>query len=84
MTIFTLHYQEDIQMTNGCKNICQRIKSKLSSGTLRYANGHKYCSICEVYMKTEELRCICCKARLRGNPRNLRSKLMYRESKELL
>ena len=66
-------------MTNSCKNICHRLRASFTHGRLRYVDGHKYCAMCEVYFKTDELRCVCCKARLRVKPRNHKSKIMYRQ-----
>ena len=52
-----------------CKGICHRHRAQERSGD-RYANGQKRCQVCQIYMKCDELRCPCCKSKLRTKSRN--------------
>ena len=66
-----------------CKGICIRDKA---SG--RYANGHKRCQQCEIFIKCNGVRCPCCGYKLRGRPRNssntkLRERKQIEEPKEV-
>jgi hypothetical protein len=56
-----------------CKGIC--IRHKASRG---YANGHKRCNQCDLFIKCEGLWCPCCEYKLRTKPRNF-SKTKLRE-----
>ncbi len=47
-----------------CKNKC-RFESKASKWT--YSKGMLMCTVCEVSIKTDELRCYCCNHLLRRN-----------------
>jgi hypothetical protein len=58
------------------KGICMRHKA---SG--RYANGHKRCNRCNLFIKWNGLRCSCCSNRLRIGPRAYKYKEKLREQK---
>ena len=45
-----------------CKGICTRFESHKQ----RYELGTRRCTICDVYLKTEEKLCPCCNSVLRG------------------
>ncbi len=56
-----------------CKGICQQHKALRpadSSGGRRYSAGQKRCTICELFIKWDGLRCPCCGCRLRTKPKN--------------
>jgi hypothetical protein len=40
----------------------------------RYANGHKRCQICDLFIKWYGVFCPCCGSRLRMGPRNIKDK----------
>ncbi|MFL6461412.1 MAG: hypothetical protein ACJ71J_10810 [Nitrososphaeraceae archaeon] len=59
-----------------CKGICIHHKA---SG--RYANGHKRCQICDLFIKWHGVFCPCCGSRLRIGPRNIEDKAKLRKQK---
>ena len=59
-----------------CMGICIRHKT---SG--RYADGHKRCKNCDLFIKWDGPWCPCCGYKLRTRPRNF-SKAKLREKKE--
>ena len=61
-------------MSNICKGICIRKKAGGSSNRLRDALGQKFCSICKIYFDQDDLRCKCCKTKLRTKARSSRCK----------
>ena len=60
-----------------CKGIC--IRHKDSRG---YANGHKRCNHCSLYIKWDGLWCPCCGCRLRMGPRLFKHKAKLRIKKQ--
>ena len=50
---------------NSCKGVCKRY----SITAKKYEADVRRCTKCEVFFKTLELRCPCCKVRLRINSR---------------
>ena len=61
-----------------CKGTC--IRHRVSG---RYANGHKRCQHCNIFIKWEGLRCPCCAYQLRTGPRYFRYKAKLREQKQV-
>jgi hypothetical protein len=54
-----------------CKGICEKFKAKKPAwAKSRYVAGQKQCSVCDVYMYTDKLNCLCCGMRLSQFPRN--------------
>ena len=53
-----------------CKGICENYKSTLKYRTRRYSNGEKRCSYCDIFIKTESVKCPCCGYNLRYSPKN--------------
>src|SRR5215208_1483030 len=51
-----------------CRNICERIYSKIVVGESHYFVGKKYCRRCECYFITKKILCECCGMQLRGSP----------------
>jgi hypothetical protein len=51
-----------------CRNICERIYSKIVVGESHYLVGKKYCRRCECYFITKSIFCQCCEMQLRGSP----------------
>ena len=60
-----------------CKGICIRHK-----GVGPYANGHKRCQECSLFIKWDELYCTCCGYKLRSRPRAF-SNTKLREQKRI-
>ena len=56
-----------------CKGIC--IRHKASRG---YANGHKLCNYCNLFIKWDGVFCPCCGCRLRTGPRHFKYKAKLR------
>ena len=61
-----------------CKGICVLYKAVSN----HYANGHKRCQQCGIFIKWDGLRCPCCGYKLRTRPRNF-SKAKLREQKRI-
>jgi len=53
----------------GCNNICERLTVKKPISTSRYLAGQKYCTVCQVWMQLDDIRCPCCHMRVRSVPR---------------
>ena len=53
-----------------CKGICVRYTGEKISNGLKYSSGYKRCTHCSLFVKTIEIRCPCCKAKLRTTSRN--------------
>ena len=51
-------------MPNTCKGLCE-IDKRYGKSSPYYAKGVKYCTHCAKKITTEELRCPCCKCKLR-------------------
>ena len=64
-----------------CKNICERLDSKMQVGKSNYLIGKKYCRKCEVYLYHDGVFCPCCRCQLRTTPHN---KKKSRPSKRLI
>jgi hypothetical protein len=65
-----------------CRNICERIYSKVVFGISNYSLGQKYCRRCEVYMyHNESAFCPCCGMQLRLTPSSRRCKEILRKRK---
>jgi len=55
--------------------ICKRYEAPSIPNTLRYKSGDKRCMLCGCFFITTEIRCICCKGRLRNGPRHKKHRL---------
>lgn len=51
-----------------CKDQCKDGVNK--SVHITYANGYKYCRICNKYFLQDKFLCYCCGTRLRSKPAN--------------
>jgi hypothetical protein len=51
-----------------CKGICIRHKVKKKFGGGWYDLGAKRCSVCNIFIKWDEIRCPCCNNVLRTQP----------------
>ncbi|MDH3488099.1 MAG: hypothetical protein OEL82_08655 [Nitrosopumilus sp.] len=57
-------------MTFCCKGICDDLEITTVSNSLRYQVGQKRCTMCSIFVETENLKCPCCGVRLRTKSRN--------------
>ncbi|HTH23235.1 MAG TPA: hypothetical protein VL854_13535, partial [Nitrososphaeraceae archaeon] len=62
-----------------CRNICERLYSKIIVGQSHYSVGKKYCRRCEIYFYHEGLFCPCCGMQLRTTPINTKDKAKIRK-----
>ncbi|MGD8300715.1 MAG: hypothetical protein PVG43_05035 [Nitrosopumilaceae archaeon] len=62
-------------MAQTCRGLCERQKPEGVANNLRYSTGQKWCSLCALFLRTEEFVCLCCKTRLRSKPRSKRYEL---------
>lgn len=44
--------------------------ARSAANKIRYDIGQKRCTFCGLFLKVEDVRCICCKAVLRTKPRS--------------
>ena len=63
-----------------CNGSCAITKAKSQrSGSLKYKNGFRYCSVCRVWFgKLCSFRCPCCNTKLRTRPRSHKCKIRFR------
>ena len=64
-----------------CKGLCQTWELGVIKLTGRYNRGQKRCSICDIFLKTQKIRCPCCNYVLRTRPKNKKQSF---QSKNLL
>ena len=62
-----------------CRNICERLYSKIIVGKSPYQAGKRYCRRCEVYFYQVERFCQCCGMTLRSSPINKTQKNKLKE-----
>jgi uncharacterized Zn finger protein (UPF0148 family) len=62
-----------------CRNLCERLYSKIIVGKSHYEGGRKYCRRCEVYYYHDGVFCPCCGMALRMSPTNKRDKERLRQ-----
>src|ERR1700730_6481240 len=62
-----------------CKNLCERLYSKMVFGGSYYEGDKKYCRRCEVYYYQNGMFCACCGMALRVSPTNQRDKERLRQ-----
>lgn len=64
-----------------CKGLCTRLcLETYNTHEPRYQNGHKRCTICEVWYDDPKLtKCPCCKVKLRTKSRNEKKKVAISE-----
>jgi hypothetical protein len=64
-----------------CRNLCERLYSKIIFGKSRYEGGKKYRRRCEVYYRHDGVFCTCCGMALRTSPTSKRDKERLRQLK---
>ena len=62
-----------------CRNICERIYSKIIVGQPHYSVGKKHCRRCECYFITDKRFCTCCGMQLRTTPVEAQYKVKMRQ-----
>jgi predicted amidophosphoribosyltransferase len=67
-----------------CRNIHERLYSKIIFGINNYSLGQKYCRRCEVYLYHDGLFCPCCGMQLRLTPSSRRCKEILRKRKAIV
>ena len=64
-----------------CKGNCSKYKTHSWLGrTSPYSLGYRRCNVCEIYIKTEKIRCLCCDSQLKKLPKNQRAKEIVKKS----
>jgi hypothetical protein len=63
-----------------CRNLCERLDSKIIVGESRYGLGKKYCRRCEVHFLHGGWFCPCCGIRLRLSSTNRKDKERLRQN----
>ena len=84
MTIFIPSCQVTYGMTNSCKGVCDKYRATLPPNKIRYRSGQKYCSVCSCFFIIEDIRCPCCRTKLRTRPRTRRCKKIWLKEVEVL
>ena len=63
-----------------CKEMCLRSdRISFGFGGKIYQSGIKYCATCNMFMKTDEYRCLCCKSNLRCKSHTKKWKNLHRQ-----
>jgi predicted amidophosphoribosyltransferase len=62
-----------------CRNLCERLYSKIIFGNSHYAGGKKYCRGCEIYFSYDGVFCPCCGMALRSSSTSKRDKERLRQ-----
>ena len=52
-----------------CKGYCKKFKGKSMMNGLRYENGQKRCTLCNMFLNVTGRKCPCCSTQLRTKPR---------------
>ncbi|QDI89511.1 hypothetical protein Nisw_08235 [Candidatus Nitrosopumilus sp. SW] len=55
-----------------CKGVCEDFRGESIPNGSRYNYGQKRCSLCSLFLTVPSVRCPCCGAVLRTNPRGKR------------
>ena len=58
------------QLGRTCRNIYKRHQAEPVPNKIRYEIGQKRCTFCGIFLNSEDVRCMCCKAVLRTKPRS--------------
>jgi hypothetical protein len=67
-----------------CRNVCEKIYSKIIVGQSHYLVGKKYCRRCERYLIIDKVFCPCCGMQLRTTPNEGSYKQKLRKEKRKL
>src|SRR6266700_5099496 len=66
-----------------CRNLCERLYSKIIVGTSKYEGGKKYCRRCEIYFLHDGSFCPCCGMKLRLSPTGKKDRERLRQIRSL-
>ena len=69
---------------NMCKGLCESYKLTSFKSTKRYEENQKRCSKCDVYIVSSDVRCPCCRCKLRITPRENKARKTLLEKKDRL
>ena len=72
-----------LQFNVVCRNLCDKLNSKIIFGKRHYEGGKKFCRRCEVYYYHDGVFCPCCGMALRISPTSNRDKERLRQLKVL-
>jgi hypothetical protein len=61
--------REGFVMVASCRGICIRYEVAIIASAPKYSTGHKRCNFCSIFLKTNSLRCPCCRLVLRTKSR---------------
>ena len=65
-----------------CRDQCASLKiTEPMPNGLRYSQGQKRCSNCEIFMFHDGIKCPCCNTKLKTKPRSTKSKRLLNEAK---
>ena len=53
-----------------CKGVCINYKHTSIHNGMKYSSGIKRCTECQIFMDIQEIRCPCCRTKLRTKARN--------------
>jgi predicted amidophosphoribosyltransferase len=67
-----------------CRNLCERLDTKATSGEMNYKDEKKYCRRCEIFLFNFGNFCPCCGMALRKSPTGRVQREKLRTSKLLL
>jgi len=62
-----------------CRNLCERLYSKIIVGKSHYEGGKKYCRRCEIYFSYDGVFWPCCGMALRMSPTSKKDKEKLRQ-----
>ena len=57
-------------MGAACKGICLNLEREKIPNGEKYKSGLKRCSWCDIWLETDDVRCLCCRMILRTKSRN--------------
>jgi len=63
------HSRQGGEMSGGCKGLCETFEKAKIVRHMIYHSNNKRCSVCQVNIKTDAVRCPCCQHVLRTRPR---------------
>ena len=64
-------------MTQECRGRCDLLETS-PVNRLAYEKGYKWCTVCNIFVKTSEIFCPCCNTQLRKKSHQKKSKEFVR------
>lgn len=62
-----------------CKGICTKYQVTKQFGKSWYEGGNKMCTVCDIFIRYNDVRCPCCNFSLRTRPRNNKNNRQFDE-----